>query len=182
MVAVVVAAAVLVVAIKGFHNSNIAPIEGAKEDQQKRAAQLMAALAKDTTDAQAHIGLADLMFDTANWSDAIVHYRAALARDSSRASTLVDLGVCYYNLGASDAAENLFLLALTRDPHQPIALFNLGIVNERRGDNQAALKYLHQAIESSPPENLHQPIVEAMERIQKALGVQPGPLPEATSK
>jgi tetratricopeptide (TPR) repeat protein len=182
LVAAVAAIAVVIVAVNGFHQSNFAPIEGAKVDQQKKADEVRAALAKDSTDVDAHIALANLLFDTGNWSEAIIHYRAALARDSTHATTLVDLGVCYYNLGAFDDAEKLFLLSLKRDPHQPVALFNLGIVNERRGDNQAALKFLHQAIESDPPEGMRQPLVDAMQRVQKALGVTAPPLPDGVAK
>jgi tetratricopeptide (TPR) repeat protein len=182
LVAAVAAVAVLIVAVNGFHQSNFAPIEGAKVDQQKKADEVRAALAKDSTDVEAHIALANVLFDTGNWSEAIIHYRAALARDSTHATTLVDLGVCYYNLGAFDEAEKLFLLSLKRDPHQPVALFNLGIVNERRGDNKAALQFLHQAIESDPPEGMRQPLIEAMQRVQKALGITAPPLPEGAAK
>ena len=182
MVAVVIAVAVLLVGVRGFHQSNFAPIEGAKENQQKAADAFRAALARDSTDLQAHIGLADVLYDTGNWSDAIIHYRAALARDSTRANTLVDLGVCYYSLGDPDQAEKLFQLALRRDPHQPVALFNLGIVSERRGDNRAALQYLHRALESAPPDNMRQPLIEAMQRVQKALGVTAPPMPEGGTK
>src|SRR5204862_117821 len=79
--------------------------------------------------------------------------------DSSLANPLVDLGVCYYNLGDSDEAERDFLLALQRDPHPPIALFNLGIVNERRENYVEAVKYFHRAMQSSPPEEMQQPLV-----------------------
>ena len=182
MVAAVIAVAVLLVAVRGFHQTNFAPIEGARENQQKTADAFRAELAKDSTNVEAHIGLADVLYDTGNWSEAIIHYRAALARDSSRATTLVDLGVCYYNLSEPERAAELFQLALKRDPHQPVALFNLGIVAERRGDNREALQYLHRALESDPPENMKQPLVEAMQRVQKALGITAPPIPEAASK
>src|SRR5262249_30815683 len=176
MVAIVIAVAVLLVAVRGFHQSNFAPVEGAKEEQQKSADEYRAALAKDSSNVEAHIGLANVMYDTGNWSEAIIHYRAALARDSSRATTLVDLGVCYYNLSEPDQAEKLFQLALARDPHQPVALFNLGMVAERRGDNQTAIKYLHRALVSDPPENMRQPLIDAMTRVQKALGITAPPI------
>jgi Flp pilus assembly protein TadD len=178
MAAAVIAGAVVLAGIRGFHQNNFPAVEGAKEEQQKSADRFRAELARDSTSVDAHIGLADVLYDTGNWSEAIVHYRAALARDSSRASTFVDLGVCYYNLGNSDEAEVLFTQALRRDPHQPVALFNLGIVSERRGDNRAALQYLHRALESAPPENMRPPLIEAMQRVQKALGVKAPAMPE----
>ena len=71
------------------------------------------------------------------------------------------------------------LLALRRDPHQPIALFNLGIVNERRENYEDALRYFHAALQSDPPENMSQALMEAMQRIQEKTGRTPGPLNQA---
>ena len=169
-------------AVRGFHENNSAPVEGSNENQQQRSDSLRTVLAKDSTNVSAHIGLADILYDTGNWSEAIVQYRAALARDSSRATTLVDLGVCYYNLSDSEQAENLFKLALQRDPHQPVALFNLGIVAQRRGDHQAALQYFHRSMETSPPEEMRQPLMEAMQRSMDALGKKAPPIPEASGR
>ena len=178
MFGAIAAAVVVFVAVKANVDRINQPVEGAKEDQQKRADAFRDSLAKDSTSVTAHIGLADVLYDTGNWSDAIVHYRAALARDSTRATTLVDLGVCYYNLGDARSAEKLFLQALRRDPHQPVALFNLGIVHERRDDFNEALKYYHLAMQSDPPESMKQPLVDAMMRVQKQLGIKAPPLPE----
>ena len=108
-----------------------------------------------------------------------MHYRSAIARDSNRTSVLVDLGVCYYNLSHADDAERLFRLALVRDPHQPVALFNLGIVYERRSELEKALQYYHHALESGPPEEIKQPIIEAMQRVLKQTGKVAPPLPDA---
>jgi len=178
MFGAIAAAVVVFVAVKANVDRISQPVEGAKEDQQKRADAFRDSLAKDSTSVTAHIGLADVLYDTGNWSDAIVQYRAALARDSSRATTMVDLGVCYYNLGDARTAENLFLSALRHDPHQPVALFNLGIVHERRDDFNQALKYYHLAMQSDPPESMKQPLVDAMMRVQKQLGIKAPPLPE----
>lgn len=154
------------------------PVEGAAPDQQKRADEFRAALARDSTDVAAHIGLADVLYDTGNWSEAIVHYQAALRRDSTRVTTIVDLGVCYYNLGEAPHAEDLFQLALRHDPHQAVALFNLGIVNEQRSNFDAALRFYHQALESQPPEDMRAPLIDAMKRLQVKTGRTPPPLPD----
>ena len=174
-------AAVLVfVALKSNVDRARQPIEGSNEDQQKRAEEFRAALAKDSTNVEARIGLANVLYDTANWREAIAHYRAAVSRDSSRVTALVDLGVCYYNLSDTENAEKLFLLALQRDPHQPIALFNLGIVNERRSNAAQAMRYFHQALESSPPEEMKKAVMEAMVRLGKTSGLKAPPLPQST--
>ena len=183
MAAVVAVVVAIIIGVRGYQQTNPrSAIDGATQEQLKAADQFRALLAKDSTDIQAHIGLANVMFDTGNWSEAIIHYRAAIARDSTRATTFVDLGVCYYNLGDADMAEKLFRLGLDRDPLQPVALFNLGIVAEKKGDNETALKYFHQALDNHPPEGMNQSIMDAMKRVQAALGKEPGKLPKGADK
>ena len=166
------------VGLKGFHDSNFVPVAGSTENQQSRADSLRRVLARDSTDVQANVLLADVLYDTGNWSEAIIHYRAAVARDSSLTTALVDLGVCYYNLGETSEAKTHFELALRRDPHQPVALFNLGIVHEQHDDPLGALQYYHRALESDPPEAMRSALVDAMTRVQKKTGKVPPPLPE----
>jgi tetratricopeptide (TPR) repeat protein len=183
MAAVVAVVVAIIIGVRGYQQTNPrSAIDGATPDQLKAADQFRAQLAQDSTDIQANIGLANVMFDTGNWSDAIIHYRAAIARDSTRATTFVDLGVCYYNLGDTDDAEKLFRLGLERDPQQPVALFNLGVVAERNGDNETALKYFHKALDNHPPEGMSQSIMDAMKRVQAALGKQGGKLPAGAAK
>ena len=175
-----VAAAILIyTAIDANRQRNSArpPVEGSSADQQKQAEAAQAVLARDSTDVDAHVALANVLYDTGNWNEAIVHYRAALRRDSTRVPSIVDLGVCYYNLGDTPDAERLFLLALSKDPHQPVALFNLGIVNERRERYDEALRYYHRALESGPGEDARNAIIAAVERMQQKTGKQAGPLP-----
>ena len=155
-------------------------VEGSNETQQQMADRARAALAQDSTNVPARIALADILYDTGNWPEAIVHYRSAVAHDSSQVMALVDMGVCYYNLGAADEAKRLFELALARDPHQPVAWFNLGIIAERRGEYDAALRYSHSAMQSAPPENMQQPLTEAVQRVAEKTGKKPGPLPGGT--
>ena len=171
------AGVVLYYAITGFQKNNAgAPVEGSSEDQQKAADQLRAALARDSTNLEARIDLANLLYDTGNWSDAIINYRSAIAKDSTRTTALVDLGVCYFNLGATAEAERLFQIALRREPNQPVALFNLGIESQQRNDHQAAQAYFHRAMMSNPPEEMKSALMDAMKRSYDALGVKAPPL------
>ncbi len=181
MFAVVAAIAAVFAAVKPNLDRVTPPVEGSSEEQQKHADEMRAALARDSTSIEAHVGLANVLYDTGNWSEAIIHYRAAVNRDSSQAPILVDLGVCYFNLGDTRHAEQLFELALRRDPHQPVALFNLGIVAEHRKDYRVALQFYHRALQSSPPENMRQPLVDAMTRVQKETGTTAPPLPDSPS-
>lgn len=183
--AVILAAVLVYIGINAMRQRNQPreqPVQGSTADQQKQIDQFREALARDSTDIEARLGLADVLYDTANWTEAIAAYNKVLAADSSRVGATVDLGVCYYNLGNTPEAEHLFHLALTRDPHQTVALFNLGIVNEQKKDYDASLEYLHRALESSPPEKMREPIMQTMQRVFKESGRTPPPIPEGATK
>ena len=166
------------VAVKSNIDRASQPVEGSSPQQQVNADSLLQALQSDSTNVAARVKLGDILYDTGNWSDAIVQYRAAVRIDSSQVTALVDLGVCYYNLGSTDDAERHFMLALNRDARQPVALFNLGIVHERRKNHRQAMEYYHRALRIEPPEEIKQAIMTAMARIQKELGLEARPLPE----
>lgn len=168
----VCAALVVFIAFKGFKDSNTSPpIEGSNSQQMKAAEEARAVLEKDSSNVEAHVVLGDILYDTGNWTDAIVHYRAALRRDSTRVTALVDLGVCYFNLGDARTATDLFRRALVLEPTQPVALFNLGIVAEREGDYKAAFALFHRAMQSGGDPNLRRAIVEAMQRATTESGM-----------
>ena len=153
-------------------------VPGADPAQQERADALHAAVEDDSTNVDARVALADVLYDTGNWPEAIIHYRSAIRQDSSRHEAIVDLGVCYYNLGDSDEAERHFQLALSKVPNQTIALFNMGILNERREDNEAALQYYHRALQTEPREEIRATIIEAIGRAQEKTGKLAPPLPD----
>lgn len=180
MFAVLAAVLLVYIAISNTNKSSQPkpPVEGSTADQQQLADQFRHALEHDSTDVEARLGLADVMFDTGNWNEAIAHYARVVAADSSRVGAIVDLGVCYYNTGRSEQAERLFQLALVRDPHHPVALFNMGIVNEHKKDYDASLKYFHRCLESGPPENMREPLLQAMQRVLQASGQKASPLPD----
>ncbi len=170
--------AVLWTAYQGFRRNNAQEpvVEGAQADQQKAADMARAEIARDSTNVNAQVALANVLFDTANWPEAIVHYKSALRLDSTRVTTLVDLGVCYFNLSQSTVAESLFQKALTIDPNQPVALFNLGIVAENREQYQQALDYYHRAMRAGPPESAAQALNAAMKRVMDRLGKKAPPI------
>ncbi len=174
----IAAAAVIFVAFQATlqHKADAPTVEGANADAQKHVDELRALLSQDSTNINARQQLADILYDTANWNDAIVQYRSVVRQDSSRATAIVDLGVCYYNLGFVDEAKRHFELGLKRQSDHPIALFNLGIVAERQNDLEGALKYYHRAVQSNPPENMMSALTEAVMRVSKALGRSPRPL------
>jgi tetratricopeptide (TPR) repeat protein len=173
----VVAAAFLVwQAVDGSRRNNAVPVPGASAVQQRLIDSLRTVIRRDSTNVDATIEYANLLYDTANWAEAATHYARAIARDSSRVMAIVDLGVCFYNQGDMARAEELFQLALVREPSQPVALFNLGVVNERAGENETALKYFHRSLEASPSEEMRQQIVQHMQQILAKTGQKAPPL------
>ena len=179
----VVAVAFLVwQALDGSRRNNAVPVQGASVDQQRLIDSLRTVIRRDSTNVEATIEYANVLYDTANWAEAATCYARAIARDSTRVTAIVDLGVCYYNQGETARAEELFQLALARDPSQPVALFNLGIVNERMGESETALKYFHRSLEAGPLEEMKQQIVQHMQQIlvktgRKAPPLDPGAMP-----
>ena len=163
-------------AAQGFWKSNVKPVEGANAQQEQRADAARAVLVRDSTNLMARIELANVLYDTGNWSDAIVHYKSALRLDPNRSTTVVDMGVCFYNLGRFAQAESLFQHALALDPHQAVAMFNLGIIAESQNRWDEALAQFHRAMQSGPPDGM-KPILE--QHIQEAMsktGKTPPPL------
>lgn len=156
-------------AFTGFRQSNSQPIAGAKPDQQKVVDQARAAIAKDSLDLQAQIMLADVLYDTANWTEAIVHYRTANRIDPTRVSTVVDLGVCYYNLGDPLTARTLFEKALELDPQHPVALFNMGIVAESQMNDAQALDFFRRAKAANPPPGMMQPLEDHVRTVTERM-------------
>jgi tetratricopeptide (TPR) repeat protein len=171
-------AAVLYTAWQGYRQNNAGPppVEGAGAEQQQAADLARSEIARDSTNLNAQIALANVLYDTANWPEAIVHYRTALRLDSTRVTTMVDLGVCYYNLSQTSEAEKLFRRALAHDPQQPVALFNMGIVSESRQQNEQALQYYHDAIRAGAPGSMKDALDAAMKRVMGKLGRTPPPL------
>ena len=163
-------------AAQGFQKTNVVPVAGAQVEQQQHADLARNTLAKDSTNLAARIELANVLYDTGNWSEAIIHYKSAARLDPQRSTTIVDLGVCYYNLGQFAAAESLFTHALTLDPQQSVAMFNLGIVSESQQRYKEAQEYYHRAMQSNPPETMKQALIEHLQTVMQKTGASPPPL------
>jgi cytochrome c-type biogenesis protein CcmH/NrfG len=148
-------------------------VPGSNPTLQAAADSLNLILARDSTNVDARQRLADIYYDTANWDPAIIQYRAVLRLDSTRTTALVDLGVCYFNLANSALAEDLFMAALKREPQHPVALFNLGIVYETRENYPKALDFFQRTLESNPPEAMHSPIVQSIQRVRGKMSAKP---------
>ena len=163
-------------AAQGFWKSNLRPVEGARPEQQQQADLARRTLAKDSTNLAARIDLANILYDTGNWGEAILHYKAANRLDPQRPTTLVDMGVCYYNLSHFAEADTLFEHALLIDPNQPVALFNLGVVAESQERYPEALGFFHRAMQANPPEGMKQPLVEHLKTVMAKTGTAAPPI------
>jgi tetratricopeptide (TPR) repeat protein len=163
-------------AAQGFWKSNVKPVEGARPEQQQEVDQARGVLAKDSTNLAARIELANVLYDTGNWSEAIIHYKAAARLDPQRPTTLVDMGVCYYNLSHFAAAESLFQHALLIDPMQPVALFNLGVVAESQQRYDQALNFYHRAMQANPPDAMKQALTDHLKAVMEKTGKSAPPL------
>lgn len=166
-------------AAQGFWKTNVKPVEGANAEQQQRAELARRTLEQDSTNLSARVELANTLYDTGNWSEAIIHYKSAQRLDPQRATTVVDLGVCYYNLGNFATAESLFTHALTLDPNQAVALFNLGIVAESQQRWNEALEYYHRAMQANPPEGMRQALLEHLQAVMGKTGKTAPPIGQA---
>jgi len=175
-VGIAVVMGMLYFAAQGFWSTHVTPVEGASGAEQQRADLARRVLEKDSTNVAARIELGNVLYDTGNWSEAIIHYRSADRLDPHRATTVVDMGVCYYNLSAFSTAESLFTHALTIDPKQMFALFNLGILAETREDWERAIKYFHQVMELNPPEPMRPILEQHLQAAMAKTGRTPPPL------
>ncbi len=175
-VAIAVVVGLVAYAAKGFMKTNAPAVAGADPQMQQAADAARAILERDSTNVAARINLANVLYDTANWGEAIIHYKSALRLDPQRITTVVDMGVCYYNLGQSEAAESLFTHALTIDSAHPIALFNLGVVSEGQSRWEDALGFYHRAVQANPPAEVRSVLEEHIKTVMAKTGKQPPPL------
>ncbi len=175
-VAIAVVIGLVYFAAQGAMKTNAPAVAGADPRMQQAADAARATLDRDSTNLAARIDLANVLYDTANWSEAIIHYKSAMRLDPQRVTTVVDLGVCYYNLGHFAAAESLFTHALTVHAEHPIALFNLGIVAETQNRFDEALGFFHRAMRSNPPAEVRSVLEEHIKNVMAKTGKQPPPL------
>lgn len=85
-------------------------------------------LAEDPHNLAANIALANALFDSSQWQEAIHYYEVALQLDPHNADVITDMGTCYRNLGAADKALSAYERALKVDTTHQNALFNMGVV------------------------------------------------------
>jgi hypothetical protein len=109
-----------------------------------------AALAKNPKDLEATIGLANLEFDSGQWTKAIDYYSRALSIDPRNADVRVDRAIAYHATGQNDAAKTELLRVTRERPDHKNAWLNLGVVGRDTGDRAGALRAWQRYLELDP--------------------------------
>jgi tetratricopeptide (TPR) repeat protein len=114
-------------------------------------AEYRSVLAEDPDNLAANIAMANALYDSGQWRDAIPYYDRALQLNPHNADVITDKGTCYRNLGMTDEAVRDYRLALRVEPTHQNALYNLGVVYAYdRKDFAKAITYWERLLEVAP--------------------------------
>jgi tetratricopeptide (TPR) repeat protein len=108
------------------------------------------AVATSPTDLDARRHLAEVLWQTGNRRDAVVHMEAAVKLDPRHAPTVVRAGEMLLAVGATDRAQERARQAISLDPTLAGAWALRGNVHRQQGDATRALADLQQALRYSP--------------------------------
>lgn len=111
---------------------------------------LQDAVAASPTDLDARRHLAEVLWQTGNRRDAVVHMEAAVRLDPRNAPTVVRSGEMLLAVGAVDRALDRAQEAITLDPTLAGAWALRGRIYRQQGDAPRALADLQQALRFSP--------------------------------
>ena len=131
-------------------------VPGASPVQANIADSLRRALRKDSLNVDGYIRLANLLYDTQNYEQAVPYYRTVLRLDPGKTDARVDLGVALHQSGHTGEAVSELGQVLAEHPDHAIAWFDLGVIYEFIGDlNGAEEAYLTAAELDVKPELAH---------------------------
>lgn len=118
---------------------------------QRRVAQLEAAVKTNPKDFDSLIELGFMAFEQQNYQAAASWYEKALVVQPNDVGVRTDMGTALYNVGRTDDAIAEFRKSLDIEPTHPQALFNLGVVLlEEKNDKRGALQYFEKLVASHP--------------------------------
>ncbi len=90
-------------------------------------------LIKNPKDKDALIGLANMYYDSGQYTKAIVYYEKIVEVDPKNANARADLGTCYFYTNVFDKATFHLKKAVQDEPANLNARYNLGIVYKNQG-------------------------------------------------
>jgi len=142
---------------------------------EKRVAELQAAIAEDPNNLEALFELAEAYFLAGEWQPAIDWFNKVIALEPSNVHALTDIGTSNYNLGFTDEAKTTWLGALEIDAKDPQLHYNLGFLyaNSEPPDMAAAVAEWQTVVELAPDSNLAKTVQVHLEGLAD-------PTPEAT--
>lgn len=127
-----------------------------------------AALAKNPKDLDAIVGLANLEFDSGQWTRAIDYYSRALSIDPKNADVRVDRAIAYHATGQNDVAKKELLQVTRERPEHKNAWLNLGVVSRDTGDRAGALRAWQRYLELDPQGEHASSVRQEIENLKQA--------------
>lgn len=91
-----------------------------------------------------------ILWNTANYEEAIQQYKAALAINDKIPDLHMALGYNYHFIGEYDQAVQHFLQAVALNPTDPIAPYEISRTYAAVGDFSKAVQYADQAVKAAP--------------------------------
>lgn len=103
-------------------------------------------------DLRAQLELANFLYDTERWEEAITWYQRALELDPKNTDARTDLATGYYNLGRFDEAITHYTRALERERDKPQALYGLAMARLRGKNDAAGARRVYEQLRRTHPE------------------------------
>jgi len=130
---------------------------------------LKSVAAREPSNVQPRVQLANLYFDAERYDDAIKWYAEALALTPKDVNVSTDLGVCYYYTNQPDKALQQFERSLALDPNHTKTLLNVGIVRAfGKQDLAGATEAWEKVVKLSPDGPEGQAARRALDTLQSA--------------
>jgi tetratricopeptide (TPR) repeat protein len=140
-----------------------------------KAAPLLDTLKSDPNNPALLASIANIYYDTQQFSTAIDYYQRSLAAQPTNADVRTDLATAYWYMGNADGAIAEFDRALGYEPNKANTLFNLGIVKWKgKMDIKGAVDAWQKLLTAHPDYESKDRVLQLIAEAQKHSGVKPG--------
>jgi len=123
-------------------------------------------IAKDPTNQEAIVNLANLNFDLKNYPEATKWYDKAIQKDSKNVDLITDLGSCYLWQNDYGKALEYYNKSLTINPNHFQTLMNIGIARMATGDKEGAAEAWQKLVTLYPENPDAQMLKDAIKKLQ----------------